>query len=93
MGFYLHYFFTFFFFPVKIDLDEVQTNWEIGAGPHHLRVLAQHYGIFSDLFGNAYFVPRIALSIGYDYDEELLSPVYRGNTIKPREVRPDYVFL
>ena len=76
----------FFFFLVKLDLDEVETDWESGAGPHQLRVLAQHYGIFNHLFGNAYFVPRVFLNISYDYDEDTVSMVYRGNTIKPKEV-------
>ncbi|XP_050737437.1 39S ribosomal protein L38, mitochondrial-like [Eriocheir sinensis] len=70
---------------LKIDLDKVQAEWEGGAGPHHHRVLAQHYGIFTHLFGNAYFVPRVSLNIAYDYDENSVSPVYRGNTIKPKE--------
>lgn len=71
---------------LKLDLDEVQADWETGAGPHQLRVLAQHYGIFDHLFGNAYFTPRVFLNISYDYDEDTVSVVYRGNTIKPKEV-------
>lgn len=78
---------------MKVDLDKVQAEWEIGPGPHQLRVLAQHYGIFTHLFGNAYFVPRVTLNITYDYDEDSVSPVYRGNTIKPKEVRPSYYLL
>lgn len=70
---------------IKIDLDQVQAAWESGSGPHHLRILAQHYGIFTHLFGNAYFVPQVILNISYDYSDDTVSPVYRGNTIKPKE--------
>ncbi|XP_071534080.1 large ribosomal subunit protein mL38 [Panulirus ornatus] len=70
---------------LKLDIDEVQAVWETTAGPHHIRTLAQHYGIFTDLYGNAYFVPRVILKIHYDYDADTVSPVFRGNIIKPKE--------
>ncbi|KAG7167955.1 39S ribosomal protein L38-like, partial [Homarus americanus] len=47
--------------------------------------LAEHYGIFRDLYGSAYFVPYVALGITYDLDDHTVSPVHRGNTIKPGE--------
>lgn len=75
-----------FFFTVKLDIDEVQAVWETTSGPHHIQTLAQHYGIFTDLYGNAYFVPRVILKINYDYDDDKVSSVYRGNIIKPIEV-------
>ncbi|KAK8723935.1 hypothetical protein OTU49_011613, partial [Cherax quadricarinatus] len=59
--------------------------WETFTGPHHIRTLAEHYGIFRDLYGNAYFIPSVILKIFYDFDEETVTPVYRGNTVKPRE--------
>ncbi|CAL4249939.1 unnamed protein product, partial [Meganyctiphanes norvegica] len=70
---------------VKLDLDLVQSEWEETSGPHHIRTLAEHYGIFKDLFGKAYFVPRVILNINFNFDEETVSPVYRGNVIKPKE--------
>lgn len=78
---------------MEIDLVKVQAEWESGVGPQHLQVLAQHYSIFTHLFGDAYFVPHISLNITYDYDEDSVSPVYRGNTIKPKEVRSSFCFL
>ncbi|XP_034475012.1 39S ribosomal protein L38, mitochondrial [Drosophila innubila] len=68
-----------------IDLDKVQEAYVQTTGQHDLRLLADHYGIFEHLFGSAYFVPRVPLSIQYELDANLLSPVYNGNVIKPSE--------
>lgn len=46
-----------------IDLDEVDREYRATTGQYDLRVIADHYGIFDDLFGLAYFVPRVALDI------------------------------
>lgn len=70
---------------LKVDLDAVQQEWETTGAPSHIQVLASHYGIFNDLFGNAFFVPRVYLHITYDYDADYVSVVHRGNTIKPSE--------
>nr|XP_053646666.1 uncharacterized protein LOC128698475 isoform X3 [Cherax quadricarinatus] len=70
---------------LEADLEKVQAVWETFTGPHHIRTLAEHYGIFRDLYGNAYFIPSVILKIFYDFDEETVTPVYRGNTVKPRE--------
>ncbi|XP_068159960.1 large ribosomal subunit protein mL38 [Drosophila tropicalis] len=67
-----------------IDLDQVQETYTKTTGQHDLRLLADHYGIFGDLFGSAYFVPRVPLQINYE-QENVLSPVYNGNVIKPSE--------
>ncbi|XP_068209894.1 large ribosomal subunit protein mL38 [Palaemon carinicauda] len=70
---------------LKVDLDAVQQEWETTTAPLQLRTLAEHYGIFSDLFGLAYFNPYVYLTITYDYNGDTESVVYRGNTIKPAE--------
>ncbi|XP_076064912.1 mitochondrial ribosomal protein L38 [Oratosquilla oratoria] len=72
---------------LNIPMEEVEATWEVTSGPHHLCNLAEHYGIFKDLFGLAYFVPRVPLKISFDYDEEMVTPVYAGNFIKPREAQ------
>ncbi|KAH8276613.1 hypothetical protein KR044_012098 [Drosophila immigrans] len=68
-----------------IDLEQVQRAYVQTTGQHDLRLLADHYGIFEHLFGSAYFVPRVPLSIRYAGDDQHLSPVYNGNVIKPLE--------
>lgn len=55
------------------------------TGQHDLRLLADHYGVFEHLYGSAYFVPRVPLTINYQLGEGLLSPVFNGNVIKPAE--------
>ncbi|EDW07628.1 39S ribosomal protein L38, mitochondrial [Drosophila mojavensis] len=68
-----------------IDLDKVQESYVQRTGQHDLRLLADHYGIFEHLFGSAYFVPRVPLTIRYELNADTLSPVYNGNVIKPSE--------
>lgn len=46
---------------------------------------AEHYGVFQDLFGDAYFTPYVHLDVAYKLSDNKLAPVYRGNTLKPRE--------
>ena len=38
---------------------------------------ADLYGIYEDLFDGAYFTPNLDLTIEFDFDEELVTPVYR----------------
>ncbi|KAM7349769.1 mitochondrial ribosomal protein L38 isoform 1-T2 [Cochliomyia hominivorax] len=70
-----------------IDLDEVQRDYANTTRGYDLRIIADHYGIFEDLFGAAYFVPRVNLNIQYQVNENTLVPVYNGNIIKPLEAR------
>ena len=49
---------------MQVNIDEVKSDWQKTAGPLHIRKIAEHYGIFEDLFGKyAYFVPRVFLDI------------------------------
>jgi hypothetical protein len=73
-------------FPVKIPLDEVKKDWWLESGAQKIPILAEHYGIFNDLFGGNYFVPVVNLSISFDYDDESVTPVCYGNKIPPAEV-------
>ncbi|XP_023296113.2 39S ribosomal protein L38, mitochondrial [Lucilia cuprina] len=70
-----------------IDLSEVQKDYANTTRGYDLRIIADHYGIFEDLFGAAYFVPRVNLNIQYQATEDTLIPVYNGNIIKPLEAR------
>ena len=71
--------------PVKIPLDRVQETWEKGSGPFHIKRLAEHYGIFRDLFPMAYFLPQVPLRICHSQDNS--GQVHYGNRLTPTEVR------
>lgn len=66
----------------------MKKDWYASIAPEHLKTIADHYGIFNDLYGDAYFYPTIPLKINYDFgNEEYLAEVYNGNVLKPREVK------
>lgn len=66
-----------------IDLEEARRDWTKTSGPQQIKQVADHYGVFNDLFGDAYFVPRVALEILYNVSDEDQLPVYYGNVVKP----------
>ena len=72
---------------VKLELKEVKDKWLKEQGPYHIRSITEHYGIYSHLFGTAFFYNTTPMSVCYDYDEEFVTPVYYGNKIPPSEVR------
>lgn len=63
------------------------------VGPHHIKTIADHYGVFEHLFGDAYFYPRVPLMIKFR-TEDVYMPVYYGNSIKPHEAdnKPEVMF-
>ncbi|XP_019721177.1 large ribosomal subunit protein mL38 [Hippocampus comes] len=67
----------------KISLDRVQETWEKSSGPFHIRRLADHYGVFRDLFPKAYFHPQIPLRICYSQGTS--GDVHYGNQLTPTE--------
>uniref|UniRef100_A0A8C9EP15 Mitochondrial ribosomal protein L38 n=1 Tax=Pavo cristatus TaxID=9049 RepID=A0A8C9EP15_PAVCR len=71
-----------------IPLDEVRAEWEKTSGPFHKQRLAEHYGIFRDLFQGATFTPWVSLRVGYNQEDEHLVPVYYGNVVTPSESNP-----
>ena len=71
---------------VLVPLEEVADDWAVESGPHQIRAVAEHFGIYKDLFGAAYFLPVVDLQVNYNYDEEYVTPVFRGNIIPPSEV-------
>ena len=72
---------------VDVSLDDVEREWkESGLACQQLKVIADHYGIYSHLFGDAYFYPRVMMDIEFVQEDDTAVPVYRGNIVKPREV-------
>ncbi|XP_072846619.2 large ribosomal subunit protein mL38 isoform X2 [Pogona vitticeps] len=70
---------------VLIPLDDVKAEWERTSGPYHKQRVAEHYGLYRDLFGDATFLPQVILRVEYSQDEEHVTPVYCGNLITPTE--------
>lgn len=76
--------FSFSWPPVRIPLDRVKAEWEKSNGPYHIQRLAEHYGIYKDLFPMAYFVPRVMLRVAYGDDSSAV--VHYGNRLTPNQV-------
>lgn len=79
---------------LKVDLGEVKEEWKKSTMGAAVRSAARHYGVFNDLFHHGIFTPRVMIDISYDYDDETVSPVHRGNIILPSEATkaPEVVF-
>ncbi|XP_022445277.1 39S ribosomal protein L38, mitochondrial isoform X1 [Delphinapterus leucas] len=69
----------------RIPLEAVRAEWERTCGPYHKQRLAEHYGLYRDLFHGATFVPRVPLHVAYAVGEDDLVPVYYGNEVTPTE--------
>lgn len=82
----LHFYVIFLNVAVEVSLKEVKEEWLKTAGPFHIRRIAEHYGVYDDLFGDAYFIPRVMLDVCYKLTDDSYLPVHRGNVIKPSEV-------
>lgn len=70
----------------ELSMEKVRSEWSKTSGPFHIKRVAEHFNIFQDLFGEGYFLPRVALSIQYQQKDGSFLPVYHGNQIKPNEV-------
>ncbi|XP_053565150.1 39S ribosomal protein L38, mitochondrial [Bombina bombina] len=79
---------------LSIPLDEVRTEWEKTSGPYHVQRVAEHYGVYKDLFGEATFVPSVFLRVYYSKGEDFAMPVYYGNVVTASEaaVPPEVTF-
>lgn len=73
------------YFIVPLNLEEVKKFWLEISSSYDIHKIATHYGIFQDLFGDAFFLPVVPLEISYNIDDDTLIKVYRGNVIKPAE--------
>lgn len=70
---------------MSVNLEEVRKVWLKSSSPFDIRRIANHYGIFQDLFSNAYFLPIVPLEITYTVDDDTVVRVHTGNIIKPIE--------
>ncbi|XP_077287533.1 mitochondrial ribosomal protein L38 isoform X1 [Arctopsyche grandis] len=68
-----------------VDINQVEKDWLEINGPHQIKKIAEHYGVFKDLYDEGYFVPRVPLKILFDFKDDILCPVYHGNIVKPTE--------
>ncbi|KAK3085551.1 hypothetical protein FSP39_005213 [Pinctada imbricata] len=75
------------FRELSVSVDQVSEKWWREKGPPTITMIAEHYGIFKDLFHDAYFYPSVDLDVCYDFDENHDLPVFCGNHIRADEVR------
>ncbi|KAM4526909.1 large ribosomal subunit protein mL38 [Fundulus diaphanus] len=66
---------------LKISLDRVQQTWEKTGRPLDVKKLADHYGVFRDLFPMAYFLPQVTLRVSYSQGAD--GQVHHGNQLTP----------
>ncbi|XP_072312490.1 large ribosomal subunit protein mL38 [Eucyclogobius newberryi] len=66
---------------LRISMERVQRAWEQTSGPFHIRRLAEYYGVYKDLFPNAFFLPQVPLKVCYGQD----GAVHHGNKLTPTE--------
>lgn len=71
---------------LNVDLEQIRHDWIATTGPGHIQRIADHYGVFNDLYGEGYFIPRLNLQVSYEH-AETDHPVYYGNVIKPTEAQ------
>lgn len=64
-----------------INVEEIDKIWQRTVGPQQVQEIADHYGIFENLFHHAYFTPWVPLQVLYHSDEEYLNPVHHGNIL------------
>ncbi|KAG7211101.1 hypothetical protein KM043_010431 [Ampulex compressa] len=77
---------------LMVDMDQLDIDWLKTSAPRDVHRIAKHYGIFRDLFGDAYFHPVLPLRVDYTLDDDTLARAYQGNVIKPIEAsRPPMV--
>lgn len=73
------------FNAVPLNLDEARKIWLDTCSPLHVRRIADHYGIFRDLYGDAFFLPVVPLDINYRVGDDTFIKVYNGNVVKSAE--------
>ncbi|XP_003373910.1 phosphatidylethanolamine-binding protein [Trichinella spiralis] len=73
---------------LKLDLETIEEENSQGSEPMLVKQMAEHYGIFRDLFHSmVYFYPIVPLKILFPIDNETAYRVYYGNILKPKEVK------
>jgi large subunit ribosomal protein L38 len=78
---------------LPVSLEEISNDWSKTNAPLHIKKLAEYYGVFEHLFGDAYFTPYVQMDISYDNNSNKV-PVHRGNIVKPIEAvnKPEVKF-
>ena len=73
---------------LDVDLEDIKKEHENSGGLFsEIKNAAEMYGIFEDLFDHSYFNPIVNLTIEYDFEDDIVTPVFRGNVIKPKEAK------
>ncbi|XP_011495183.1 PREDICTED: 39S ribosomal protein L38, mitochondrial [Ceratosolen solmsi marchali] len=67
---------------INVDLDESKQIWLDTTAPYQIYNVANYYGIYKDLYGDAYFYPIIPLTVDYLYSNDIVPRVHRGNIIQ-----------
>lgn len=70
----------------NIELSELQKDWLENEGASHIFNVAEHYGVFKDLFDHGFFTPCVPLDITYSFDEHSGNPVHMGNILQASDV-------
>nr|CAD7604724.1 unnamed protein product [Timema genevievae] len=71
---------------LTIPLDKVREEWQESGAAQHIKTVAEHYGVFQHLYGDAYFFPQVMLDVRYrQQGDDCFAVVHRGNVIKPAE--------
>ena len=65
---------------LTVSIDDVKEEYRSNPGAlKDVKVAADLYGVFDDLFGpDVFFTPNTHLRIEYDFEEDLVTPVFRG---------------
>uniref|UniRef100_A0A1L8DS88 Large ribosomal subunit protein mL38 n=1 Tax=Nyssomyia neivai TaxID=330878 RepID=A0A1L8DS88_9DIPT len=72
---------------LEVNLEDVHGEWMKTTGPSDIKGLAEYYNIYKDLFGSAYFVPRVNLEILYPASSDNYNPVFYGNILSPEDAK------
>lgn len=70
---------------LRIQYEDVRQEWKQTHAPMHVKDVADHYGVFKDLYEFGFFHPVVPMDVLYEYNAEYLTPVYYGNIILPSE--------
>lgn len=72
-----------------IPLEEISAEWLVTNGPKEVKRIADHYGVYKDLYGEAYFYPVTRMNVAYKLADDEYAHVYYGNPLKASEVSDD----
>lgn len=70
---------------LRIQYEDARQEWKQTHAPVHVKDVADHYGVFKDLYEFGFFHPVVPMDILYDYNADYLTPVHYGNIIRPSE--------